>query len=178
MDLAKFQDKIDRQIAEAQDRRRFDRLGGQALRDIHLHDISRYELPKTVSRNAKDSNSSKNGGGDKRQFDLQKSKKYGDIALRLFKAEHAIKKNKEAAQYRQVSNNLAKNPLQVAPQRYNVRASDGDLSFETPPGKNRKPAPLSNKIVKSEVDFLLGYGGGRPSVMTTKPRDITLSQSN
>ena len=93
MDLAKFQDKIDRQIAEAQDRRRFDRLGGQALRDIHLHDISRYELPKTVSRNAKASLNSNSSKGDKRQFDLHKSKKYGDIALRLFKAENAFKKN-------------------------------------------------------------------------------------
>ena len=59
-----------------------------------------------------------------------------------------------------------------------MRASEGDLSFETPPGKHRKHAPLSNKIVKSEVDFLLGYGGGKPSVMTTKPKDITVEKSN
>ena len=57
LELRKFQEKIDRQIADAQDRRRYDRLGGQSFKNIYLNDISRYDLPNVISRDKLGGNS-------------------------------------------------------------------------------------------------------------------------
>ena len=49
LELHKHQAKIDQQLAEAQDRRKYTRMGGVDLKDIYMHEISRYDA--TVSRN-------------------------------------------------------------------------------------------------------------------------------
>ena len=52
IELKAHQDKIDRQIADAQERRRYERLGGKEFYSIDQNEMRRYEIPR-ISRNIK-----------------------------------------------------------------------------------------------------------------------------
>ena len=66
-------------------------LGGQALRNIQIHDISRYDLPGFSRNYAAVSSNSSNEKSPSR-LNYEKSKNYGKYAVKLFQDQNNRKK--------------------------------------------------------------------------------------
>ena len=57
------------------------------MRSVHIHDISRYELPG-LSRNYNPTSSTSSNEKNKKLINYEKSKNYGNYALKLFQAQN------------------------------------------------------------------------------------------
>lgn len=50
LDLHKHQAKIDKQMAEAHDIRKYNRMGGEGVRGIYEYEITKFDVPVTRNK--------------------------------------------------------------------------------------------------------------------------------
>ena len=102
----------------------------------------------------------------------EKSMNYGKYALKLFHDSNNNKKKKRDAKsdmspltggQNYASSHANKTPGPSSKSK-NTHIAANQLTFDTPKGQEKQQRKLGS--IKSEVDFILGNQGGRPSAMT------------